>query len=474
MASGISSVLKKVKEAVPGADAQKKAEPQTQKGSKMLEVKDLSVHFAVMKGTVHAVENVNFTLDRGQTMGLVGESGCGKTTTAYAITRLLPNNGNIVCGSITFEGNEVGVPDNGILGEVYAIVTSTYEKDWFESAKKAIEHEQALIEEMKARTEKEVWHVAEIEFRIKVLDAIKKRVDAVKDIPDDPPPTPGEELKLSKSKRRGRLRRSLDKLRTSYWFQSIKKKRDIALGRLINGIRWKEISMIFQGAMNAFNPVYRVGDQIMEALLLHEKMTKEQARERTKELFKTVGMDPNRITGYPHEFSGGMKQRAMIAMALACNPKLIIADEPTTALDVIMQDRILAEIRSVQKKYNMSMIVITHDISVVAETADKIAIMYAGNLVEFGNIVMIFKRASHPYTIGLLGAYPNIKGEKKRLAAIPGSPPDLVSPPSGCKFHPRCKYAKEICKTDIPKMIEVEPSHFAMCHFAQEVFEGRM
>jgi len=473
MASGISSVLKKVKDVIPGAEAEKKEEPKQPKAAKMLEVKDLSVHFTVMKGTVHAVEKVNFTLAQGETMGLVGESGCGKTTTAYAVTRLLPDNGNIVSGSITFEGNEVGVPDNGVLGEVYAIVTSIHEKDWYANVLEAMERESKTIDEIKERKEKKAWEIAEIEFRSKVREAVKKRVDAVKDIPDDPH-TPGEELKFDKTKRRGRLKRSMDKLRGSYWFRSKKKKRDIALGELINGIRWKEISMIFQGAMNAFNPVYRIGDQIMEALILHEKMTKEQARERTKELFKTVGLDSSRVSGYPHEFSGGMKQRAMIAMALACNPKLIIADEPTTALDVIMQDRILAEIRSVQKKFNMSMIVITHDISVVAETADKIAIMYAGNLVEFGNIVAIFKRSSHPYTIGLLGAYPNIKGEKKRLAAIPGSPPDLVVPPSGCKFHPRCKYAKEICKTEIPKMIEVEPNHRAMCHFAQEIFEGRM
>jgi len=470
MASGISSILKREKEGAV-KEPEKIEKPRS---TAMLEVKNLTVHFTVTKGTVHAVENVSFTLNQGETMGLVGESGCGKTTTAYAITRLLPNNGNIVSGSITFEGNEVGVPDNGILGAVYAIVTSPHEKDWFNNVKRALENERKTIEEMKAKPEKEVWDIAEIEFRTKVLDAIVKRVDAVEDLPEDEPPAPGEEIKFSKSSRRGRLKRSLDRLRGSYWFQSNKKRRDLALEKLINRIRWKEVSIIFQGAMNAFNPVYRVGDQIMEALLLHENMTKDETRERTKELFKIVGMDPGRITGYPHEFSGGMKQRAMIAMALACNPKLIIADEPTTALDVIMQDRILAEIRKVQKKYQMSMIVITHDISVVAETADKIAIMYAGNIVEYGDIVMIFKHASHPYTIGLLNAYPNIKGEKKRLQAIPGSPPDLVAPPSGCKFHPRCKYAKEICKTEIPKTIEVEPNHLVMCHFAREVYEGRM
>jgi peptide/nickel transport system ATP-binding protein len=342
----------------------------------LLEVKNLKVYFKIRKGVVKAVDDVSFTLEPGETMGLVGESGCGKTTTAFAITRLLAANGHITGGEIIFDGQKIAEaePDFG----------------------KGI-----LAESKLAKFEKQ------------------------------------QEQKMQ-------------------------------------AIRWKQISVIFQSAMNAFNPVYRVGDQIMEALQTHEKMTKEQAKQRTIELFQLVGLDPRRITGYPHEFSGGMRQRAMIAMALACNPKLIIADEPTTALDVIMQDRILKEIKDLQNKLNIAMIIITHDISVVAEVADKIAIMYAGKIVEYGDIVGIFHRTAHPYSIGLLGAFPSIKGKKRRLDAIPGSPPDLVNPPTGCRFHPRCKYVKDICKDKVPELVEVEKNHWSACHFAHEVFNGRV
>ncbi|MCX8173503.1 MAG: ABC transporter ATP-binding protein [Thermoplasmata archaeon] len=342
----------------------------------LLEVKDLKVYFRIRKGTVKAVDGVSFNLDAGETLGLVGESGCGKTTTAFAITKLLANNGYIAGGEIYFDGQKIAepVPDFG-KGLLAGAKATKFEK----------------MQEEKMQT-----------------------------------------------------------------------------------IRWKQISVIFQSAMNAFNPVYKVGDQIMEALRVHEKMTKEQARQRTIELFQLVGLDPRRLTGYPHEFSGGMRQRAMIAMALACNPKLIIADEPTTALDVIMQDRILKEIKDLQRKFQISMIIITHDISVVAEVADKIAIMYAGKIVEYGDIVAIFHRTSHPYSIGLLGAFPSIKGKKRRLDAIPGSPPDLANPPTGCRFHPRCKYVKDICKDKDPEFVEVEKNHWTACHFAYEVFNARI
>ncbi|MCK5309510.1 MAG: ABC transporter ATP-binding protein, partial [Thermoplasmata archaeon] len=167
-------------------------------------------------------------------------------------------------------------------------------------------------------------------------------------------------------------------------------------------------------------------------------------------------------------------QRGMIAMALACNPQLIIADEPTTALDVIMQDRVLAEIRDLQRRLGMAMIIITHDISVVAEVSKKIAIMYAGRLMEYGDITAIFESPSNPYSIGLLASFPSIIGEKKPLYSIPGSPPDLAHPPPGCRFHPRCKYAKSICKEEVPELIEVEPNHRSACHFALEIFNGQL
>ncbi|HEX9907098.1 MAG TPA: ABC transporter ATP-binding protein [Thermoplasmata archaeon] len=327
----------------------------------LLEVKDLKVHFKIQGGWVKAVDGISFSLDAGQTMGLVGESGCGKTTAAYAITQLLPTNAYIKGGKIFFKGRE--------------------------------------------------------------LLAISKRPD-------------------------GRLDDYNEKIRA---------------------IRWKEISMIFQGAMNAFNPVYRVGDQIIEAIQLHEEVDDEVARKRAKELFAFVGIPEDRIDNYPHEFSGGMKQRAMIALALALRPAFIIADEPTTALDVITQDRILFEIKKLQERLRMAMIIITHDVSVVAEVSDSIAVMYAGRIMEIGSTVHVFKGTAHPYTAGLLASFPSIEGAKRRLTSIPGFPPDLVNPPKGCPFHPRCQFAKEVCSKQVPPPIELEPGHISYCIFAREL-----
>ena len=341
----------------------------------LLEVNHLKVRFEVLGGEVKAVDDVSFAIKPGETLGLVGESGCGKTTTAFTVTRLLPANGKIVDGYIKYKGKVIAEKDPEITG---------------------------LFKDRKRR-------------------------------------------KLYKEKE-----------------------------AMMAPIRWKEISMIFQSAMNAFNPVHKIGDQIVEAILAHEDVTKEEAMDRAKELFKLVGLPPARVTGYPHEFSGGMRQRAMIAMALACNPSLLIADEPTTALDVIMQDRILAEIKRLQKKFGIAMIIITHDVSVVAETADKMLVMYAGKMMEYGEIGELFHHPAHPYTIGLLASFPSIKGEKKKLKSIPGSPPDLVNPPSGCRFHPRCKYAKPICMEEEPPLIEVAPGHWAACHFAREIYSGEL
>jgi len=328
----------------------------------LLEVKDLKVHFKIQDGWVKAVDGVSFTVDEGETLGLVGESGCGKTTAAYAITQLLPNNGYIKGGHVFFKGTD--------------------------------------------------------------LLSLTMREDG-----------------------------SLDD-----WNESIRK------------VRWKDISMIFQGAMNAFNPVFRIGDQIAEAIQLHEDVSDEEAEARVTELFRFVGIPEDRMESYPHEFSGGMKQRAMIALALALSPSFIIADEPTTALDVITQDRILLEIKKLQREWNMAMMIITHDVSVVAEVSDKIAVMYAGKLMELGPTNNVFKRPAHPYTAGLLGSFPSIKGPKKRLVSIPGFPPDLVNPPKGCTFHPRCPYAKDICRKKAPAQMEVEPGHAALCHFSKELW----
>lgn len=341
-------------------------------GDKLIEVKDLKIRFEVMSGEVKAVDGISFELKPGQTMGLVGESGCGKTTAAFAINHLLPDNGRIAGGEIWYKGDKIAEKEDKYIGF------------------------------------------------------------------------------LSRNK-------------------EAKERRE-----MINELRWSEISMVFQGAMNAMNPVHKVSEQIIEAILEHEDISYEEAKNRTIKLFKLVGLDESRVDGYPHEFSGGMKQRAMIAMALACSPSLIIMDEPTTALDVIMQDKILAEVRDLQKALNIATILITHDISVVAETAEKIAIMYAGKFMEYGDIVSIFYNTANPYTEGLKAGFPNIKGHIDQLKAIPGSPPDLVHPPRGCRFHPRCKYAKAVCMEKEPEMVLVEENHWSRCHFAKELYSGEL
>jgi oligopeptide/dipeptide ABC transporter, ATP-binding protein, C-terminal domain len=230
-------------------------------------------------------------------------------------------------------------------------------------------------------------------------------------------------------------------------------------------IKWKGISMVFQAAMNALNPVYKVGDQIVEAIKFHEPdVTKEESRERVAKLFELVGMDPERMENYPHEFSGGMRQRAVIAMALSTHPKMIIMDEPTTALDVIVQDQIMNEIKKIQERLKMTMIYVSHDISVIAEVSKRMAVMYAGRIVEYADAVSVFKHPLHPYTKGLMASFPSIRGELKRLEGIPGEPPNLVDPPTGCRFHPRCPYAREICKKKEPKYREISTNHWVACH----------
>ncbi len=301
----------------------------------LLEVCGLTVHYQTRQGEVHAIDGVSFTLEPGEALGLVGESGCGKTSIALALLRLLPENALAKRGRILFAGRD-------------------------------------LLE------------------------------------------LPEEEMRQ---------------------------------------IRWKGISMIFQGAMNSLNPVYRVGDQIIEAILTHNPQASErQARAKVAQLFELVGLDPERLDRFPHEYSGGMKQRAVIAMALACDPKIVIADEPTTALDVIVQDKILREMRRIQKETGVSMIYISHDMAVIAEVADTIGVMYAGKLVELGPAEEIFTSPVHPYTEALLSAFPSIHGEKRRLKSLPGEPPDLLHPPPGCRFHPRCPYATAVCQREEPPL----------------------
>jgi peptide/nickel transport system ATP-binding protein len=317
----------------------------------VLDVNDLTMHYTTRAGEVSAVNNVSFNLIKGQSMGLVGESGCGKTSIAISLLKLLPDNGEIIGGEILLSGTDI-VP---------------------------------LTE-----------------------DEMRK-------------------------------------------------------------LRWSKISMVFQAAMNSLNPVYKVGDQIIEAMEAHNLVTSiKDAREHVAELFNLVGLEPKLMDQYPHEYSGGMRQRAVIAMALSCSPDIIIADEPTTALDVIVQDSLLREMIELQKDLNMSMIYISHDIAVIAEVTERIGVMYAGRMAEFGTAEEIFKHPLHPYTFGLLSAFPSIVGPKHELTTLPGEPPDLTNPPTGCRFHPRCAYATEICSQEVPEFKDYGSRHFTACWHPME------
>jgi len=235
-------------------------------------------------------------------------------------------------------------------------------------------------------------------------------------------------------------------------------------GKSLRNFRWKEISMIPQSAMNALNPVMKIKDQIADVILAHEKIKKEEAYSRVETLLKTVGIDPDRKDDYPHEFSGGMKQRSLIAMALALNPSMIIADEPTTALDVIVQRQILQTMKDLQKKFDLTMLFITHDMAVHAEISNRIGIMYAGKLVEVASATNIFYEPLHPYTKGLISAFPSIKGEIKRLESMPGHPPSLLNPPKGCRFYSRCPYAVKRCSQNDPALLQISKERWVACH----------
>jgi len=309
------------------------------------------MHYSTRAGDVWAVDNVSFALKKGHAMGLVGESGCGNTSIATSLLRLLPDNAVIKGGHIYLNSTDL-----------------------------------VALEE--------------------------------------------EEMRK---------------------------------------VRWRRISMVFQAAMNALNPVYKVGDQIIEAMENHGLVTtNEVARNQVADLFRLVGLDPKLMEQYPHEYSGGMRQRAVIAMALSCKPDLIIADEPTTALDVIVQDNLLREMMELQHKLHMSMIYISHDIAVIAEVSDRIGVMYAGRLVELASAVEVFHHPLHPYTAGLMSAFPSIIGPKRALKTLPGEPPDLLHPPHGCRFHPRCPYATDICKQEVPELKDLGNDHNVACYHPME------
>ena len=314
---------------------------------KILDVQNLEIRYITDEETVYAVNDISFTLETGESIGLVGETGAGKTTAALGIMGLVPDPpGEVVGGSILFEGEDL--------------------------------------------------------------------------------------LKLPEKQMRA--------------------------------IRGGKISMIFQDPMTSLNPVMTVGDQIAEVVLLHNKISKAEARKRAMEMLEQVGIPASRCDDYPHQFSGGMKQRVVIAIALACSPELLIADEPTTALDVTIQAQVLELMRNLREKYNTSLILITHDLGVVAKICDKVAVVYAGEIIEYGTLEDIYTDRRHSYTIGLFDSLPDIERESSTLKVISGAVPDPANLPEGCKFHPRCPHMTEACRGKAVPLVKVSETHSVRCN----------
>ncbi len=438
----------------------------------LLAVRNLKTYFRVRAGWVKAVDGVNLNLDEGETIGLVGESGCGKTTLAYSITQLLPSNAHVFGGQIIFdmEGHAAPYrPPYWNMAEARAAPDLQKAKAELETMQSAPETKEATsrLEELRRKVDALENPLSET-YRTYLAPEIQALERTVRDLT----------MKFEAGDKTSRRALAEAKNRLAAATQNgdlidITRRPD---GRLreyhpkLNAVRWKQISIVFQGAMNALNPVYTVGRQITETIRTHEDVGPEAARTRVEELYRLVGIPADRIDNFPHEYSGGMKQRAMIAMALALSPRLVIADEPTTALDVITASKIMDEILRIQKDLHMALIIISHDVSVVAKVADRIAVMYAGKIVEEGPSAKIFSRTIHPYTEGLLSAFPSVVGERRRLVSIPGNPPSLLSPPNACRFHPRCQYAKDICSTVDPPEVTPEPGHRGLCHFVDEFY----
>jgi len=319
--------------------------------SKLLEIKGLRVQFKTEDGVVQALNGIDLSMDEGITLGLVGETGAGKTTLAKSIMRLIPEPpGEIIAGEVLYQGQDI--------------------------------------------------------FKMRNAE--------------------------------------------------------------IRKIRGKQISMIFQDPMTALNPVMVVGEQIAEAIQTHDKISKVEAMRKSAEMLEIVGINADRANDYPHQFSGGMKQRVVIAIALACNPKILIADEPTTALDVTIQAQVLELMQALKKKFNNAILLITHDLGVVAQTCEKVAIIYAGEIVEYGTVNEIFKNMSHPYTIGLINSIPKIHLDEHRLQPIEGLMPDPMNLPKGCKFCTRCNLAQDVCMKQHPDITHIDGEHYVRCFVAEE------
>jgi len=314
----------------------------------LLDVQNVKMYYELMgKRYVKAVDDVSFSLKKGASLGVVGESGCGKSSLALTLMRLLPLNAKVF-------GGEIRLDDKSIL----------------------------KMPEVTLRRE----------------------------------------------------------------------------------VRWKRISMVFQGAMNVLNPVRKIGDQMAEAITAHDGVTKKDAMVRCRQLLSLVGIDPSRINHYPHEFSGGMRQRTVIATALALDPDILIADEPTTALDLVVQAQILKLLKELKEKLSLSLILISHDVSIISEMSDNVAVMYAGRIAEYGNAMDVLLNPLHPYTVSLLSAVPSVKGKRKRLQSIRGVPPNLANLPEGCKFADRCDYAKPECLFPEPALELVGNGQYVRCY----------
>ncbi len=320
----------------------------------LLSVRHLTTEFILQSRgaraqVARALEDVSFDVMPGQTIGLVGESGCGKTTTLMSVMRLLPSNGRITNGQVRYKGKDLLALDE----------------------------------------------------------------------------------------------------------------------REMRSYRWKEIAIVFQGAMNALNPVMKIGDQVAEAILLHNLMEHDEADARVDELLELVGIPRARRDQYPHQYSGGMRQRAMIAMALACKPPLLFADEPTTALDVMIQAQVLELLREIQKALGLAIVLVTHDLGVVAEVCDSVVVMYGGKVAEYGTADEIYNHAQHPYTQRLLASFPDVNRPSEQLASIPGTPPRLTDLPKGCRFEPRCDVKLTQCAEVDPTLIEPSQEHYVACHLCK-------
>ena len=406
---------------------------------RLLDVRDLSTHFFTYAGVVKAVNGVSFSLDRGQTLGIVGESGSGKTVTAMSIMRLVPDPpGRIVHGKMDLKVD--------VDMDVVRTVVGLAQKDIAANA------------DLRGGANSIVLDGQELVISAQNEDRLTAIVKRLQD--------KGSHNKLPlQAAAQGPVEAAGD--------GSVRQR--IGVGRtdlvkLTNDemrvIRGNDIAMIFQDPMTSLNPVFKVGDQIVEAIRLHQGKSKKEAWLQAAQLLAKVGIPDadKRVRQYPHEFSGGMRQRAMIAMAISCNPKILIADEPTTALDVTIQAQIIEVVKEMQAQYDSGVILITHDLGVVAEMSDEIMVMYGGRTVEYGPVDEIFYNPHHPYTWGLLGSLPRLDlAEKTRLTPIKGSPPDLLSLAGGCPFSGRCGYERQECKESWPELEIVGVGHGVHC-----------